>query len=86
MAKRKQVMSDKAYQGYINRYGKTYRLVSRKIMLRGGKERPIYYFKPCESKLATYETEREYLPEEYEIFEDKRNYPRVIKRGISENN
>ena len=74
------------YQGYINNIGKIYKLVSRKIMLRGGKERLIYYFKPCEAKLTTYETEREYLPKVYDIFEDKRNYPRVIKRGISENN
>lgn len=79
-------MSDKAYQGYINRDGKVYKLVSRKIMLRGGKERSIYYFKPYDAKLATYETEEEYLPGEYGVIEDKRNYPRVIKRGISENN
>ena len=45
------------YQGYINSVGKIYKLVSRKIMLRGGKERLIYYFKPCEAKLTTYETE-----------------------------
>lgn len=79
-------MSDNTYQGYINRYGKTYRLVSRKIMLRGGKERPVYYFKPYDANLAAYEHEEVYLPEDYGIFEDKRNYPRVIKRGYYENN
>lgn len=74
------------YQGYINSVGKIYKLVSRKIMLRGGKERSIYYFNPYDAKLASYETEKEYLPEEYGIIEDKRNYPRVIKRGYHENN
>lgn len=73
-------------QGYINSVGKIYKLVTRKVMLRSGKERPIYYFKPCEAKLTSYETEREYLPKEYDVFEDKRNYPRVIKRGYHEDN
>jgi len=74
------------YHEYINSDGKLYKLVSRKVMLRGGKERPIYYFKPYDGKLASYEHDSLDMPEGYGVIEDNRHYPRVIKRGISENN
>jgi hypothetical protein len=63
--------------GYIhsNSLGVTYYLNTRKVLLRGNREYPIYYF----SKDRRPETECD-LPEGYKVIENRRNSFLTIKK------
>ena len=71
--------------GYINHRGYLYKLVSRIVYLRGGKEYKMHYFVPYERPLRKLEQEDD-LPNGYEVYEDKYGYPRVLKGMKNENN
>lgn len=64
--------------GYINHRGNLYKLVSRTVYLRGGKQCRMYYFVTYGRPLRKLEREDD-LPEGYEVYEDKYGYPRVLK-------
>lgn len=70
---------------YINSKGILYRLVERKIYLRGGHEHTVYYFVNFSRPLKKLEYET-ILPEGYEIVEDRYGYPRLQKGLKHENN
>ena len=71
--------------GFINNSGVLYRLIERKVTLRGDKESTMYYFVKYSKPLKRLEHEAD-LPDGYDVYEDQYGYPRVIKGMKHENN
>lgn len=64
---------------YYARNGKTYSLVEASVILRGGKEAKVYFFKLAESQLHKGTHYAKNLPEDREIV-DNGNFPLIKKK------